>query len=38
VPDWDDTFERMLTAARKFDAGKVKADQIAATGGAPSDD
>jgi ParB family chromosome partitioning protein len=38
APDWDDTIERMLTAARKLDTGKVKADQIAATGGAPTDD
>jgi len=38
TPDWDDTIERMLTAARKLDTGKVKADQIAATGGAPTDD
>ncbi|HZF14426.1 MAG TPA: ParB N-terminal domain-containing protein [Steroidobacteraceae bacterium] len=37
-PDWDDTFDKMLASARKLDTGKVKADQIAATGGAPSDD
>ncbi len=37
-PDWDDTFDKMLASARKLDTAKVKADQIAATGGAPSDD
>jgi len=37
-PDWDDTFDKMLASARKLDTGKVKADQIAATGGAPSED
>jgi ParB family transcriptional regulator, chromosome partitioning protein len=38
APDWDDTFDRMLAAARKLDTARVKADQIAATGGAPSED
>jgi ParB family chromosome partitioning protein len=37
-PDWDDTIGRMLAGARKLDTGKVKVDQIAATGGAPTDE
>jgi ParB family chromosome partitioning protein len=36
-PDYDETFAKMLAAAKKFDAGKVKADQIAASGGAPDE-
>ena len=38
APDWDETIDRMLAGARKLDAAKVKADQIAATGGAPAED
>ena len=34
-PDYDETFAKMLAAAKKFDVGKVKADQIAASGGPP---
>ena len=37
-PDWDETIDRMLAGARKLDAAKVKADQIAASGGAPAED
>jgi ParB family chromosome partitioning protein len=33
--DWDETIGKMLTSARRFDATKVKADQVARTGGAP---
>jgi len=33
--DWDETIARMLSAAKRFDASKVKADQVARTGGAP---
>ncbi|MBK7923283.1 MAG: ParB N-terminal domain-containing protein [Gemmatimonadetes bacterium] len=33
--DFDETIARMLAGARKFDAGKVKADQVARAGGAP---
>ncbi len=33
--DFDDTIRKMLAAARKFDTGKVKADQVARAGGAP---
>ncbi len=34
-PDYDETLGKMLAAAKKFDVGKVKADQIAASGGPP---
>ncbi|HZM00270.1 MAG TPA: ParB N-terminal domain-containing protein, partial [Planctomycetota bacterium] len=37
-PDYDETLAKMLAAAKKFDAGKVRADQIASSGGPPSDD
>jgi ParB family chromosome partitioning protein len=33
--DFDETIGRMLSAAKKFDAGKVKPDQVARAGGAP---
>ena len=33
--DWDATIATMLASARRFDAGKVKADQVARAGGAP---
>ncbi|MFL5404015.1 MAG: ParB N-terminal domain-containing protein [Gemmatimonadales bacterium] len=36
-PDVDETIETMLAAARRFDAGRVRADQVARTGGAPDD-
>jgi ParB family chromosome partitioning protein len=36
-PEFDDTIERMLSAAKRFDAGKVKPDQVARTGGAPDE-
>jgi len=35
--DPDEIIEQMLTAARKFDAGKVRPDQVARTGGAPEE-
>lgn len=35
--DFDDTIDKMLAAAKKFDAGKVKADQLAAAGGPPEE-
>jgi ParB family chromosome partitioning protein len=35
--DPDDVIEQMLTAARKFDAGKIRADQVARSGGAPDE-
>lgn len=36
-PPFDETLDRMLKAAKKFDASKVSTDQIAATGGAPEE-
>jgi ParB family chromosome partitioning protein len=36
-PDVDETIETMLAAARRFDAGRVRADQVARTGGAPEE-
>lgn len=33
--DWDETIATMLASARRFDPGKVKADQVARAGGAP---
>ncbi len=36
-PDPDEVIGKMLAAARRFDAGKVKADQVARTGGAPDE-
>jgi ParB family chromosome partitioning protein len=35
--DPDDVIEQMLTAAKKFDAGKIRADQVARSGGAPDE-
>jgi ParB family chromosome partitioning protein len=35
--DAEDVLNQMLTAARKFDAGKIRSDQIARTGGAPDE-
>jgi ParB family transcriptional regulator, chromosome partitioning protein len=35
--DFDETLEKMLTSARRFDAAKVKSDQVARTGGAPEE-
>ncbi|HWG54661.1 MAG TPA: hypothetical protein VN677_15305 [Gemmatimonadaceae bacterium] len=36
-PDFDETLDRMLASARRFDAGKIRADQVARTGGAPEE-
>lgn len=33
--DFDETVDKMLAAAKKFDASKIRQDQIARTGGAP---
>lgn len=33
--DWDETIAKMLAAAKRFDASKVKADQVARSGGVP---
>lgn len=35
--EFDDTMAKLLAAAKKFDAGKVKADQIKASGGPPEE-
>jgi ParB family chromosome partitioning protein len=35
--DFDDTMDKMLAGARKFDSAKIKADQVARTGGAPDE-
>ncbi len=35
--DVDETLERMLSSARKLDIAKVRADQVARTGGAPEE-
>jgi ParB family transcriptional regulator, chromosome partitioning protein len=36
-PDVDETIDTMLASARRFDAGRVRADQVAKAGGAPED-
>lgn len=36
--EFDDTIDKMLAAAERFDAGKVKLDQLARTGGAPAEE
>ena len=35
--DFDETIERMLAAARRFDPGRIRADQVARAGGAPEE-
>jgi ParB family transcriptional regulator, chromosome partitioning protein len=37
TPDVDETIDTMLAAARRFDAGRVRADQVARAGGAPEE-
>jgi ParB family transcriptional regulator, chromosome partitioning protein len=36
-PDVEETIDTMLAAARRFDAGRVRADQLARAGGAPEE-
>lgn len=36
--DFDETIDKMIASAQKFDAGKIKADQVARTGGPPSEE
>jgi ParB family chromosome partitioning protein len=36
-PDVDETIDTMLAAARRFDAGRVRADQLAKAGGPPEE-
>jgi ParB family chromosome partitioning protein len=35
--DFDETIDKMLGSARRFDAGKIRADQVARSGGAPEE-
>lgn len=35
--DFDATIDKMLASAQKFDAGRVRADQVARSGGAPAE-
>ncbi|HEY7635357.1 MAG TPA: ParB N-terminal domain-containing protein [Gemmatimonadales bacterium] len=35
--DFDETLEKMLTSARKFDSAKIRADQVAKASGAPEE-
>jgi ParB family chromosome partitioning protein len=35
--DFDETIDKMLAGARRFDSGKIRADQVAKTGGAPEE-
>ena len=36
--DFDETIDKMLASARRFDAGRVRTDQVARTGGAPAEE
>jgi ParB family chromosome partitioning protein len=36
-PDYEETLARMLAAARRFDASRVRPDQVAASGGPPDE-
>ena len=38
APDHDATIAKMLANARKFDAGKVRADQVSSAGGPPDEE
>jgi ParB family chromosome partitioning protein len=35
--DFDETIDRMLAGARRFDPGRIRADQVARAGGAPEE-
>jgi len=35
--EFDETIDKMLASARRFDAGKVKADQVARASGPPEE-
>lgn len=35
--DFDESIDKMLGSARRFDAGKIRADQVARSGGAPEE-
>ncbi|HKN66454.1 MAG TPA: ParB N-terminal domain-containing protein [Gemmatimonadaceae bacterium] len=36
--DFDETIDKMLASARKFDPAKIRADQVARTGGPPAEE
>jgi ParB family chromosome partitioning protein len=36
--DFDETIDKMLSSAQKFDSAKIKADQVARTGGPPAEE
>lgn len=36
--DFDETIDKMLGSARRFDVGKIRADQVARSGGAPTEE
>lgn len=36
--EFDETIDRMLAAARRFDAGRIRADQVARSGGPPGEE
>jgi ParB family chromosome partitioning protein len=36
--DFDETIDKMLGAARRFDAGKIRTDQVVRSGGPPSEE
>ena len=36
--DFDETIDKMIGSAKRFDAGKIKADQVARSGGAPAEE
>jgi len=35
--DFDETMEKMVAAVKKFDAAKIKPDQVARAGGPPEE-
>jgi len=37
IADFDETIDKMLAAARRFDATRIRADQVARSGGAPEE-
>ena len=38
VADFDETIDKMLGSARRFDAGKIRSDQVARSGGPPGEE
>lgn len=36
-PNFDETFDKMMKSAEKFDAGKIKVEDVARSGGAPDE-